>query len=49
MAWENLHPNPPPTKAAAASTDDSDNEPKLLKFLGKPDDLSPKARLKMYV
>lgn len=36
MAWEELHP-----------VTEEGREPKLLRFLGKPDDLSPKARLKM--
>jgi Cytochrome c/c1 heme lyase len=36
LAWEALHPIPSPDRA-----------PKLLRFLGRPHDLSPKARLKM--
>jgi cytochrome c heme-lyase len=35
LEWEKLHPDDSPGK-----------DPKLLRFLGKPDDLSPKARLK---
>lgn len=33
LAWESLHPAASPDKA-----------PKLLRFLGRPDELSPKAR-----
>ena len=36
LVWEDLH-----------NVAESGREPKLLRFLGKPDDLSPKARLKM--
>lgn len=36
LEWEKLHEKNEPGK-----------EPKLLRFLGRPDDLSPKARLKM--
>ena len=36
MAWENFHP-----------TEGAGREPKLLRFAGKPADLSPKARLKV--
>jgi cytochrome c heme-lyase len=36
MAWEELHP-----------VSESGREPKLLRFQGKPHDLSPKARLKL--
>ena len=39
LSWEALHP--PPQGAAAAGC-----EPKLLRFLGRPDDPSPRARLK---
>ena len=34
LAWEDLHSKDVPTE--------SGNEPKLLKFTGRPDDLSPK-------
>ena len=37
LSWEALHP----TQGGPGT------EPKLLRFLGRPDDLSPKARLKM--
>lgn len=36
LAWEELHPTSEPGR-----------EPKLLRFQGKPNDLSPKARLKL--
>ncbi len=36
LAWEELHP-----------VDDIDRAPKLLRFLGRPDDYSPKARIKV--
>lgn len=38
LAWEKLHPAPADVEGA---------EPKLLRFLGRPDELSPKARLKV--
>ena len=38
LAWEQLHVTP---------ETEPDKQPKLLRFLGKPHDLSPKARLKM--
>lgn len=38
MEWEKLHPAPKDVEGA---------EPKLLRFLGRPDEYSPKARLKM--
>lgn len=41
MAWEQLHT---PAAEEAASRD---RDPKLLRFIGRPDELSPKARLKM--
>ncbi len=36
LEWEKLHP-----------VAEADREPKLLRFLGRPDELSPKARLKI--
>ena len=38
LEWEKLHPAPADVEGA---------EPKLLRFLGRPDEYSPKARLKM--
>lgn len=41
LAWEELHPN--------SSNDIEGTEPKLLRFTGRPDELSPKARLKTWL
>lgn len=41
LAWEALHPN--------TSKDIEGTEPKLLRFTGRPDELSPKARLKTWL
>jgi len=38
LQWEQLHPPPKEVEGA---------EPKLLRFLGRPDELSPKAKFKM--
>ncbi len=41
LEWEKLHDNNP------GRADEDGRAPKLLKFIGRPDELSPKAKLKM--
>lgn len=45
MEWEKLHISN--TKTDETATTSTGREPKLLKFCGRPDELSPKARLKI--
>jgi len=50
LAWEKIHAPPPPISSSSPSSSSSSSitgrEPKLLRFLGRPHDLSPKAQLK---
>ena len=47
LSWEHIRSQPSSSSSSQQSSASTGNDPKLLRFMGRPDELSPKARLKM--
>ena len=53
LSWEHIRSQPSTSSSSSSSSSSQQssastgNDPKLLRFMGRPDELSPKARLKM--